>query len=143
MVWIDRDQRPALTPYLPGGSRHQSEAVRVSYPSPQRVELDVTLDSPGVVVLADIFYPGWELTDNGKPAPIYQVNRAMRGAAVGKGPHHLVYTYAPRSYRIGRIVSAAGLVALALAAVVCWLRPVEPVVAGASSTFTEGGPADD
>ncbi len=40
-----------------------SEAVKVRYPSPQRVELDVTLGSPGVVVLADVYYPGWKLDD--------------------------------------------------------------------------------
>ena len=84
----------------------------MSYPSPQRVELDVNLKSPGMVVLADIDYPGWELTIDGVPAPIYPVNRAMRGAAVREGPHHLVYTYSPRSFRIGLVVSAVGLAAM-------------------------------
>jgi hypothetical protein len=143
VVWIDSDQRSALAPYLPGGPQRQSEAVRLSYPSPQQVELDVTMESKGVVVLADIAYPGWELTVDGKPAPIYRVNRAMRGAALDKGPHHLVYTYAPRSYRVGRIVSVAALVAMALAALACWLRPVEPAIARASSSSTEGGLAHD
>ena len=97
----------------------------MSYPSPQRVELDVELKSVGMVVLADIDYPGWELTIDGVPAPIYPVNRAMRGAAVKEGPHHLVYTYSPRSFRVGLIVSAVGLAAMLVFAFACYLRPVE------------------
>ncbi len=135
VVWIDNDQRSALNPYLSGASPRQSESVRVSYPSPRRVELDVTLESPGMVVLADVYYPGWELTVDGAPAPIYQVNRAMRGAALKKGPHHLVYTYAPRSFRIGLIVSALGLVAMALSALVCWRHPVETAVVHRSQSI--------
>ncbi len=57
--------------------------------------LEVSLDSPGLVVLADVDYPGWELAIDGKPAPIYRVNGVMRGAAVSAGRHRLVYTYAP------------------------------------------------
>jgi hypothetical protein len=117
-----------LTPFLRGGAPRSSEAVTVTYPSPQRVELDVTLDSPGLVVLADVYYPGWELTIDGVPAPIYRVNRAMRGAAVSKGPHHLVYTYAPRSFRIGLIASAVGVVATVVFSLVCYRWPVEPAV---------------
>lgn len=125
VVWIEADQRSELAAYFPGGSPLSSESVKVTYPSPQRVELDVDMKSAGMVVLADIHYPGWELTIDGVPAKIYQANRAMRGAAVQKGPHHLVYTYAPRSYRIGRIVTAAGLVAMMAFSVLCVMRPVE------------------
>jgi Bacterial membrane protein YfhO len=137
VVWIENDQREALIPYFSGALPRASESVRVTYPSPKRVELDVDMESPGMVVLADVYYPGWELTDNGKPAPIYQANRAMRGAAVTKGHHHLVYSYAPGSFRIGLIVSALGLVTMALAAVACWWRPEEPALVHAARSSSE------
>jgi hypothetical protein len=82
------------------------------------------------VILADVYYPGWTLTIDGKPAPIYRVNRLMKGAGVAAGKHHLVYTYDPRSFQLGKIVSMLGLAVLALAGVVCTLRPVDRVVAG-------------
>ena len=109
VVWIDRDQRNALIGYLPGNAPLASESVKVSYPSPQTVELDVELKSAG-----DGRPGGHRLSragtdDRRSPAPIYPVNRAMRGAAVKEGPHHLVYTYSPRSFRVGLVVSAAGL----------------------------------
>lgn len=127
-VWIETRDRPALLSAFSHQSSPSSETVKVTYPSPQRVELDVKLESPGMVVLADIFYPGWELTIDGVPAPIYRANRAMRGAAVMSGPHHLVYTYNPRSYRLGLIATAFGLAAMLTFAAFCSFRPVEPAI---------------
>ncbi len=84
--------------------------------------------SPGLVILADVYYPGWELTIDGKPAPIYVVNRLMRGAAVPAGTHRLVYSYTPRSFLVGRAGSILGLGVLALFGIACTLRPVDPVL---------------
>ncbi len=123
--WAGPEDMTALLPYARGGSTLSSEAVKVTYPSPQRVELDVTLESPGVVVLADVYYPGWELTIDDVPAPIYRINRLMRGAAAGTGHHHLVFRYAPRSFRLGLMVSAVGLGSLVVLCLACYRRPVE------------------
>jgi len=49
------------------GDRPGNEKVRVAYPNPQRVELDVTLDSPGIVVLADVAYPGGSSRSTASP----------------------------------------------------------------------------
>ncbi len=131
LAWVDKDQLVELAPYLPdmrGSSRRRSEPVKVNYPSPQRVEIEADLERPGLVVLADVYYPGWSLTIDGKSAPIYQVNRLMRGAAVEAGNHHLVYTYSPRSFRMGRIVSLVGFGLLAALALVFSFRPVDPIL---------------
>jgi hypothetical protein len=127
-AWLDQDGESELARYLPGSSPRASETVKVSYPSPQHAELEVSLESPGMVILADVYYPGWELTIDGEPAPIYRVNRSMRGAAVPTGSHRLVYSYAPRSFRIGAILSIVGLGVLVAIAAACSARPVDPVV---------------
>jgi uncharacterized membrane protein YfhO len=81
-----------------------------------------------------VYYPGWELAIDGKPAPIHVVNRLMRGAAVPAGTHRLVYSYAPRSFLVGRVVSILGVVVLALLGVFCVRRPVDPML-GCSKDF--------
>ena len=115
-------------PYLSGRTTGPSETVKVTYPNPQQAVLEVNLESPGLVILADVYYPGWELAIDGKPAPIYRVNGLMRGAAVSAGPHRLVYTYAPQSFRIGRLVSIAGLAALLILGLACVRWPVDPIL---------------
>jgi hypothetical protein len=128
VAWLEEDKKAELLPYLSGQPPWPSETVEVRYPSPQRVEVEARLESPGLVILADVHYPGWELTIDGTPAPIYRANRVMRGAAVPAGRHRLVYTYAPRSFRAGLVVSIAGLAVLVLLGVGCTRRPIDPVL---------------
>jgi len=130
VAWVARSFLRELNPYLSGRPPSSTEKVKVTYPTPQRAELEVTLESPGLVILADVYYPGWSLTIDGKSAPIYQVNRLMRGAAVSPGAHRLVYSYTPRSFQVGRIVSVVGLCVLALFVMACVRRPVDRVLDG-------------
>lgn len=115
MAWIETDDAAALQPFRTGGPTGPAETVTVTRHEPDHVELDAVLDRPGFVVLADVFYPGWTLTIDGRPAPILRANRAMRGAAVAEGRHHLVYRYQPRSVRMGAALSLSGLLGLGLA----------------------------
>ncbi|MFO0890061.1 MAG: hypothetical protein U0790_13090 [Isosphaeraceae bacterium] len=126
VAWIDAGERLNLGRFVGGQAPTAAETVKVTYPNPQRVELQATLESPGLVILADVFYPGWTLTIDGQPAPIIRVNRLMRGAAVDPGKHHLVYTYEPHSFRVGGWISVAGLGLLALLSLGLWLRPAAP-----------------
>lgn len=114
LAWVEPDDPSVLQGFATGGPPGTGERVEVIAHEPQRVELRATLERPGLVVLADTFYPGWQLTIDGEPAPIIRTNRMMRGAAVPSGTHELVYTYAPESFRLGLIASTIGL-ALALA----------------------------
>jgi hypothetical protein len=129
LAWVDSDQRGALLDYLPGPHPGLTECVTVTSYGPQRVEIDAELERPGLVVLADVFYPGWRLTIDGVPAPIYRANRLMRAAAVRSGRHHLVYSYEPESFRIGCALSAVGFAALLALSAWFGRRPVSPLLA--------------
>ena len=96
---------------------------------PDRVELKATLDRPGLVVLADVYYPGWTLAIDGRPATIERANRMMRAAAVDRGEHTLAFTYRPASFRIGLVVTCAALAGLIpLGVRVAWSRSAGAVV---------------
>jgi hypothetical protein len=113
---IETDDKAALRGFSSHTPVGPSESVSVVKYEPQRQELRAALERPGLVILADTYYPGWHLTIDGQPAPIFRANRMMRAAAVPAGEHTLVYTYDPNSFRIGSIVSAVGgILLLALA----------------------------
>jgi hypothetical protein len=128
IAWVGNDDATSLRGYLSGSQPRPSETVKVTYPDPQHAVLEVTLEKPGLVVLADVYYPGWELTIDEKPARIYRVNGSMRGAAVPADFHRLVFTYTPNSFRIGKVVSVVGLALLVFFGVVCAVRPIDPVL---------------
>jgi len=136
LAWVDNDQLSELRSSLSGGPPRSSEQVQVTYPSPQTAVLDATLETPGIVVLSDVYYPGWKLTIDGQPVPILRVNRMMRGAAVPSGKHRLVYHYDPSSFRVGRAVSVGGLVALVVFGIISFWRPHDPVLAAAGVGYS-------
>ena len=82
MAWIETSRPRSLATYVPGTGIDPAETVAVVKHEPQHVEIDVSLRQPGIVILSDVFYPGWNLTIDGQPAEILRANRLMRGAAV-------------------------------------------------------------
>jgi Bacterial membrane protein YfhO len=123
VAWIETDRPRDVERLLSRADPDPSESVTVTRDEPQRVELSAVLRSPGVVVVADMYYPGWTLTVDGHPAEILRTNRAMRGVALPAGTHRLVFTYDPLSFRLGIASSLVGLAALAaLSAWNIWKR---------------------
>jgi hypothetical protein len=129
MAWVNRTDLAQIMPKLSGQPPRKSESVKVRYPNPQRVILEVTLESSGLVILGDVDYPGWQLTIDDEPAPIYRVNVLMRGALVSAGPHRLEYSFAPRSFQVGLIGSILGLSAWLMLGLFCVFRPTHPLLA--------------
>jgi hypothetical protein len=133
MAWIETDHPDALARYVAGTESKSPESVSVETLEPTRVALSANLNSPGVVIVADVYYPGWELTIDGRDAEMLRVNRMMRGAAVEAGPHRLVFNYRPRSFRWGMRISLSALVAVIVAFGATW-RPA-PCSAGVAKLF--------
>ena len=77
------------------------------------VEVDADLAAPGMVVLADSFYPGWRATIDGIDAPIFPTNHLFRGVPVPAGHHRARFEYRPRSFLLGAALSAMAVLALA------------------------------
>jgi hypothetical protein len=79
-----------------------------------QVLLTVEAPEPGFVVLTDTFYPGWQVTLNGQPTPIYQANLAFRAVAVKAGSHKISFSYQPRSVTIGLLISLITILAMVI-----------------------------
>jgi uncharacterized membrane protein YfhO len=70
------------------------------------------------LVLSDTYYPGWQVTVNGRPAPIDRVDYMFRGVPVPAGTDRVVFTYNPSSFRIGWMVSLGATVVVVAAVIV-------------------------
>src|SRR3954468_6148316 len=69
------------------------------------VILDVNTDRKSIVVLHDIYYPGWEATVDGKVQPILRTNVLFRGVEVPAGHHVVEFKFRPLS--LGNLIAAA------------------------------------
>ena len=84
----------------------------------ERIQAQVTLAAPGLWVVADSWFPGWEATLDGTPVEILRVNGIHRGIRVPEGSHTLEMRYRPASFRIGGRISMLALILLVPAAFV-------------------------
>lgn len=69
--------------------------VRIARYRRNEVTLNVHTDTRGVVVLHDIYYPGWRVYVDGERRPMLKVNLIFRGVEVGKGRHNVTFRFQP------------------------------------------------
>jgi hypothetical protein len=108
---------PAEVAYVDGPVEWNGAAkgnARILDETPNRVELDVSMETPGVVVLADLWDPGWRATVNGRAAPVLRADHALRAVEVPAGPSEVVFRYAPTSpdLEVNNSTNVPGLLAL-------------------------------
>lgn len=108
---------PAEVGPPPAGCRSTVETTETG---PEHVTQDVALCAPGVVVLADAWFPGWAVSVDGAPATPRRAWGFLRAVAVPAGAHRVVWRYRPASFALGAGVSLAAWLAFALA----WVWPV-------------------
>jgi hypothetical protein len=123
-------ERQVLLPELPPGfaeSRAGDDALSGGGPAqcdgqiayrerlPEKIVLDVTTEQPCVLVLGELYYPGWHANLDGQAVPILRANGLLRAIAVMPGSHQVSLVYRPASLRWGALVALATLlVALVL-----------------------------
>ncbi|WP_407528277.1 hypothetical protein [Methylobacterium oryzisoli] len=70
------------------------------------VTVEVDTDRDGVLVLHDLYYPGWEARVDGVRRPILRTNLLFRGVEVPAGRHVVVFRFRPLS--VDNLMAAAG-----------------------------------
>jgi len=84
--------------------------------APNHLALTASSDGPGLLVLSEAWYPGWEARLDGKQVPIYIADAAFRGVMLPTGTHQVTMDFRPRILVYSAVLSAiflAGMVALA------------------------------
>jgi hypothetical protein len=99
-----------------------NESVQIVAYEPERVAITADVASPAMLVLADAFYPGWQATVDGIPAPILRANLMFRGLALAPGRHEIIFSYRPAAWRLGAAISLIALAALVAAVGATYIR---------------------
>ena len=67
--------------------------VKVTSYQENRVVIRVESDQPGLLVLADAYFPGWQAEVDGEKTEIYRADYYFRAIIVPKGSHEVVFNY--------------------------------------------------
>jgi hypothetical protein len=92
------------------GSGHDG-VVKIAEYGATHLRLTAEMNGPGLIVLTDTFYPGWDARVDGQRAHIHRVNGVFRGVFVEGGRHEITMRFRPASQSWGLALSAAGLAA--------------------------------
>ncbi|MBT5875017.1 MAG: YfhO family protein [Candidatus Latescibacteria bacterium] len=76
---------------------------------PNSISLDVSLDSPGILVLGEVYYPAWKAYIDGEKVEILKANDTMRAVALRSGRHQVVMRYESAAVTWGLVISVAGV----------------------------------
>jgi len=90
-------EAPLPPPGVPAGP----STAMIEAENPQHIEITVDAAADGYLVLLDTFYPGWQVTVDGQPAPIYRADYIARAVFVSTGKHAVVFDYRPFWFRLG------------------------------------------
>ncbi|WP_161668804.1 YfhO family protein [Kallotenue papyrolyticum] len=101
----------------PGAAR-----IELRRPDPNALVLEVTSDAPRLIVLSEMWFPGWQATLHGRRVPILRVNYLFRGVVVPAGRHTVEMRYRPLSAQLG--VALSGLTLVGLVGLCCGGRPL-------------------
>jgi hypothetical protein len=92
-VWIYRLSGAMPRAQISDGSG----SVKIESSRPGRVELIATSPTGGLIILHDIYYPGWMAEVDGKTTSIRRADPFFRSVEVAAGTHRISFRFAPFS----------------------------------------------
>jgi hypothetical protein len=104
-VLLDREPDPRPV----DGGKRSFVVARIAEDLPERVVADINSGTAGLLVLADLAYPGWKAAVDGHPAPILTADGCLRAVALPAGSHRVVFRYRPVSFYAGAVLSVLAL----------------------------------
>ncbi|MBE6274090.1 MAG: hypothetical protein E7097_09455 [Bacteroides sp.] len=111
---VDKKFQEAIQPMA---SDSTATIQLVAY-EPNYLKYEVNSEKGGTVVFSEIYYPGWQSTIDGQPAPHGRANYILRAMNVPAGKHTVEFTFDPASLHTTETIAFVALGLLVLLAVV-------------------------
>jgi len=79
-----------------------------------RVAFELALEGSAILVLNDVYYPGWRAYVDGSEVPVYRANHAFRAIFLPSTARQVEFVFRPRSVQVGLVISVLTGLAVAL-----------------------------
>jgi hypothetical protein len=97
---------------------------RITVHTPNRIVIEADLEAPGLLVLSEVWYPGWRAKASGEDVSILRVEGTLRGIYLDPGSYTVEFRYSPWTVWVGFAISGCtALAPLAYAGYRTWRRP--------------------
>jgi hypothetical protein len=107
------EDAPEELPRLAGGALASESFARIVAYEPSRLVVETNAERDSLLVVSEIFYPGWEANVDGRAERIRLTDYLLRGVSLPAGRHRVEMRYTAPAARNGAIISALTLLTLA------------------------------
>jgi uncharacterized membrane protein YfhO len=111
---------PRAAPGMGGNSKSEcsmsdaTEHCEIRAYGNEEIDLSVTMNDEGFLVLSEINYPGWVAYVNGQKKQVLTGNYLFRALPLPNGHHDIVMRFEPTSFKVGMIITAVTIFFVAL-----------------------------
>jgi hypothetical protein len=105
-IYKNGNFRPRAWIEAPDGDGSILAPAEILNKSPNRIIVEAT--GPGVLVVSEIQYPGWQVYIDGERESIEISREILRSVTLGDGKHQIEFRFRPASVYFGIILSACG-----------------------------------
>ncbi len=75
----------------------------------QQVSVQIQAPAPSILLVSQSWYPAWKAYVDGSPVKLWRADYAFQAVEVPAGRHTVRLAYEDRAFRIGWVLSCAGL----------------------------------
>jgi len=93
---------------IPEGA-HASGEAKIVTDQAHYIRIAAEMSGEGVLVLSDMYYPGWRAFVNGRRGQIGVADLALRAVRLAAGSGIVEFVYAPRSFKLGMALTFLGV----------------------------------
>jgi hypothetical protein len=90
---------------VPSDTAIASETPVIERYEANELDIRVTLERPGILVLSEVYYPAWRAYVDGREQKIYRANDTMRAVLLPAGSHTVVMRYESAAFMAGAAIS--------------------------------------
>ena len=74
------------------------------------ITLSIETTENGILVLSEVYYPNWKVFVDGIEKPMLRCDYSLRGVAIEKGDHTVVFKYVDKDFQLGAVITLFALV---------------------------------
>jgi len=110
LLEIDQGELPQLSL----AQEDLTDNARLVNYEPNRIVIETESTGNSVLVVSEMFYPGWEATIDGQPTRILLADYLLRAVFLTAGKHQVEMRYTAPAFRNGAIISIGTLILLSV-----------------------------
>jgi hypothetical protein len=80
---------------------------RIAYHNNSKIHIELTAKKPGILVISESSYPGWQVFVNGKEKECLWLNLLFQGVEIETGKHEIDFEYRPKYFNLFLFISVS------------------------------------